>query len=63
MLPLPICTISDIRQLRSILCEISKSLRPNLSTESDSNTINETVSLAKDNIQQSLTNYVNLMLI
>ena len=51
-LPIPICSISDIRQLESILCEISKSPRPSRSTESDSKTVNETLSLARDNIQQ-----------
>ena len=51
ILPLPICSISDIRHLESILCEISKSPRPVLSTESVSKTVNETLSLAKDNIQ------------
>ena len=35
----------------SILCGISKSPRPVLSTESVSKTVNETLSLAKDNIQ------------
>ena len=44
ILPLPICSISDIRHL-------SKSPRPVLSTESVSKTVNETLSLAKDNIQ------------
>ena len=51
ILPLPICSISDIRHLESILCGISKSPRPVLSTESVSKTVNETLSLAKDNIQ------------
>ena len=32
ILPLPICSISDIRHLESILCGISKSPRPVLST-------------------------------
>ena len=32
ILPLPICSISDIRHLESILCEISKSPRPVLFT-------------------------------
>ena len=39
ILPLPICSISDIRHLESILCEISKSPRPVLSTESVSKTV------------------------
>ena len=51
-LPIPICSISDIRQLESILCEISKSPRPIRSTESDSKTVNETLSLSRDNFQQ-----------
>ena len=50
ILPLPICSISDIRHLESILCGISKSPRPVMSTESVSKTVNETLSLAKDNI-------------
>ena len=47
ILPLPICSISDIRHLESILCETSKSPRPVLSTESVSKTVNETPEISK----------------
>ena len=63
ILPLPICSSSDIRHLESILCEISKSPRPVLFTESVSKTVSETLSLAKTISNYSLTKYFHLIVI
>ena len=58
VLPLSLCSISDIRQLELILCEISKSPNPcklpNESKNIDANSCK--LSLAKDHIQRVINN-------